>query len=77
MDPGAIPEELQGLTEIEVHRSFLLFQYIVFVGSACIYIVGNVILLKNQDVLEFATRHPRNPSLLDILCASICEQSII
>ena len=54
MDPGDVPEELQGLTEIEVHRSFLLFQYIVFVGSACIYIVGNVINFT-QDVLEFTT----------------------
>src|SRR6266498_2825677 len=56
MDPGDIPEELQELTDC--------FSILSSWGQHAYR--GNVINFP-QDALEIATRHPRNPSLLDIL----------
>jgi hypothetical protein len=63
MNPSEVPEELQGLTEIE---EMLIAQIFPIVTVYCLHggqyaYRGNVINFP-QDVLEFATRLPRNPS---------------
>ena len=74
MDSGEVPEELQDLTEIE---EMLITQVFSMIS---VYRLregqhgyrGNVINFP-QDVQEFATKLPQNPSLLDVLV--ICHQS--
>ena len=68
MDPGEVPDELQGLTQIE---EMLIAQIFPIVSVYCLrggqYAYrGNVINFP-QDVLEFATHLPRHPSSLDVL----------
>jgi ATP-dependent DNA helicase PIF1 len=68
MDPGDVPEELQGLTQIEeilIAQIFPVISVYCLRGGQYAY-RGNVINFP-QDVLEFATRLPRCPSSLDIL----------
>ena len=68
MDPGEVPEELQGLTELEemlIARVFpVMSVYRLREGQHGYR--GNVINFP-QDVQEFATYLPRNPSSLDVL----------
>jgi hypothetical protein len=68
MDPGDVPEELQGLTQIEemlIAQIFLIVSVYCFRGGQYAY-RGNVINFL-QDVSEFTTRLPRHLSSLDIL----------
>src|SRR4051794_38728929 len=68
MDPGEVPEELQGLSEIEemlIARVFPVMSVYRLRGRQHGY-RGNVINFP-QDVEEFATHLPRHPSLLDVL----------
>src|SRR5438270_9193290 len=68
MDPGDVPEDLQGLTEIEemlISRIFPVVSVYCLRGGQYAY-RGNVINFP-QDVLEFTTRLPRRPSSLDVL----------
>ena len=68
MDPGEVPEELQGLTEIEemlIARIFPIVSVYCLRGGQYAY-RGNVINFP-QDVMEFASHLPRNPSSLDVL----------
>ena len=68
MDPEDIPEELQGLTEIEemliaqVFTVMLVYRLRDRQYEYC----GNVINFP-QEVQEFTTRLLRHPSTLDIL----------
>jgi ATP-dependent DNA helicase PIF1 len=68
MDPGDIPDELKSLSEIE---EMLIAQVCTVIsvyrlrGGQLGY-RGNVINF-NQDIHEFITRLPRNPSSLDVL----------
>ena len=68
MDPGDVPEDLQGLTEIEqmlISRIFPVISVYCLRGGQYAY-RGNVINFP-QDVSEFVTRLPRIPSSLDVL----------
>ena len=68
MDPGEVPEELQGLTEIEemlIARVFPVMSVYKLRGGQYGY-RGNVINFP-QNVEEFATRLPRYPSSLNVL----------
>ena len=68
MDPGDVPEDLQGLTEIEemlISRIFPVISVYCLRGGQYAY-RGNVINFS-QDVSEFVTRLPRIPSSLDVL----------
>jgi hypothetical protein len=68
MDPGEVPEELQGLTQVEemlIAQIFLIISVYCLRGGQYAY-RGNVINFP-QDVLEFTTRLPRRPSSLDVL----------
>ena len=68
MDPGEVPEELQGLTEIEemlIARVFPVMSVYKLRGGQHGY-RGNVINFP-QDVQEFATKLPRSPSSLEVL----------
>src|SRR6185436_6189817 len=66
--PGNVPEELQGLTQIEEMLIAQIFPVVLIYclrGGQYAY-RGNVINFL-QDVLEFTTRLSRHPSSLDIL----------
>ena len=68
MDPGDVPEELQGLSEIEemlIARVFPVMSVYRLRGGQYGY-RGNVINFP-QDVEEFATHLPRHPSSLNVL----------
>ena len=68
MDPGEVPEELQGLTELEemlIARVFPVMSVYRLRGGQHGY-RGNVINFP-QDVQEFTTHLPQNPSSLDVL----------
>jgi ATP-dependent DNA helicase PIF1 len=68
MDPGEVPEELQGLSEIEemlIARVFPVMSVYRLRGGQHGY-HGNVINFP-QDVKEFATHLPQHPSSLDVL----------
>ncbi|CAG8483324.1 16666_t:CDS:2 [Rhizophagus irregularis] len=68
MDPGDVPEELRDLTEIEemlIARIFPIVSVYCLRGGQYAY-RGNVINFP-QNVEEFATQLPRNPSSLDVL----------
>jgi len=68
MDPGEIPNELRDLTEIEemlIARVFPIVSVYCLRGGQYAY-RGNVVNFP-QDVMEFTTRLPRNPSSLDVL----------
>jgi hypothetical protein len=68
MDPGDVPEELQGLTEIEemlIAQIFPVISVYCLRGGQYAY-KGNVINFP-QDVHKFVTRLPRHPSSLDTL----------
>jgi len=74
MDPGEVPKELQGLTQIE---EMLIAQIFPIVSVYCLRggqfaYRGNVINFP-QDVLEFATRLPHRPSSLDVLVVRRCS----
>ena len=68
MDPGDVPNELQGLTEIEemlIAKVFTVMSVYKLRGGQYGY-KGNVINFP-QDVKEFTTRLPREPSSLEVL----------
>ena len=68
MDPGEVPDELRDLTEVEemlIARVFPVMSVYRLRGGQHGY-RGNVINFP-QDVQEFASRLPRDPSLLDVL----------
>ena len=68
MDPGPVPEELKGLTEIEemlIAQVFTVMSVYRLRGGQNGY-RGNVINFP-QDIQEFTKRLPRNPSSLEIL----------
>jgi hypothetical protein len=68
MDPGDVPEELKGLSEIEEMLIFQVFPVITVYrlhGEQNGY-KGNVINFP-QDVQGFTNRLPRNPSSLDVI----------
>ncbi|CAG8753569.1 12071_t:CDS:1, partial [Rhizophagus irregularis] len=68
MNPGEVPDELQGFTEIEemlIARIFPVMSVYRLRGGQHGY-RGNVINFP-QDVQEFATKLPRHPSSLDVL----------
>ena len=68
MDPGEVPEELQGLTEIEemlIARVFTVISVYRLRDRQYGY-RGNVINFP-QDIQEFATRLPRHSSSLEVL----------
>ncbi|PKK59552.1 hypothetical protein RhiirC2_794685 [Rhizophagus irregularis] len=68
MDPGEVPDELQGLTEIKemlIARIFpVMSVYRLREGQHGYH--GYVINFS-QDIQEFATKLPRHPSSLDVL----------
>jgi hypothetical protein len=68
MNPGDLPKELQGFTEIE---KMLIVQIFPIISVYCLRegqysYRGNVINFP-QDIHEFTTRLPRYPSSLDVL----------
>jgi hypothetical protein len=68
MDPGEVPEELQGLTDIEemlIAKAFTVMSVYKLRGGQYGY-RGNVINFP-QDIHEFATRLPRHPLSLEVL----------
>ncbi|CAG8559029.1 9051_t:CDS:10, partial [Scutellospora calospora] len=68
MDPGEVPEELQGLTEIEEMLIAQVFPVMVvyrLCGGQYGY-RGNIINFP-QDIEEFTTCLPRHPSSLNVL----------
>ena len=68
MDPGEVPKELQGLTQVEemlIAQIFLIISVYYLRGGQYAY-CGNVINFP-QDVLEFTTRLLRCPLSLDVL----------
>src|SRR3954462_2624712 len=68
MDPGEVPNELQGLTEIEemlIAQVFTVMSVYRLRGGQNGY-RGNVINFP-QDIQEITNRLPRNPSTLDVL----------
>ncbi|EXX58012.1 hypothetical protein RirG_201910 [Rhizophagus irregularis DAOM 197198w] len=68
MDPGEVPDELQGLTDIEemlIAQVFMVMSVYRLQGGQNSY-KGNVINFP-QDVREFTRHLPRNPSSLDVL----------
>jgi hypothetical protein len=68
MDPGVVPEELKGLTEIEemlIAQVFTVMTVYRLRGGQTGY-RGNVINFP-QDIHEFTTRLPRHSSSLDVL----------
>ena len=68
MDPGEVPHELLGLTEIEemlIARVFTVMTVYRLRGGQNGY-WGNVINFP-QDIQEFTKRLPRDPSTLDVL----------
>ena len=68
MDPGEIPEDLKGLTEIEemlIAQVFTVMTVYRLQGGQNGY-RGNVINFP-QDIQEFTKRLPRKPSTLDVL----------
>jgi len=68
MDPGDVPEELKGLTEIEemlIAQVFTVMSVYRLRGGQNGY-RGNIINFP-QDVHEFTKRLPQNPSSLDVL----------
>ena len=65
MDPGDVPEELKGLTEIEkmlIAQVFTVMSVYRLRGGQNAY-RGNVINFP-QDIQEFTNRLPRYPSSL-------------
>ena len=60
MDPGEVPEELQGLTQVE---EMLIVQIFLIVSVYCLrggqYAYCSNVINFPQDVLEFTTRLPR------------------
>ncbi|CAB4416219.1 unnamed protein product [Rhizophagus irregularis] len=78
MDPGEVPDELQGLTDIEemlIAQVFTVMSVYQLRGGQNDY-KGNVINFP-QDVREFTRRLPRNPSSLDVLIHQIRSDQII
>ena len=68
MDPGEVPDELKGLTEIEemlIAQVFTVMTVYRLRGGQNGY-RGNVINFP-QDIQEFTNRLPRHPSTLDVL----------
>src|SRR6184192_3461427 len=68
MDPGEVPDELQDLNEIEkmlIARVFSVMSVYKLRGGQHGY-RGNVINFP-QDVQEFTTKLPRDPSSLDVV----------
>src|SRR2546423_7572783 len=68
MDPGVVPEELKGLTEIKemlIAQVFTVMTVFRLRGGQTGY-RGNVINFS-QDIHEFTIRLPRHPSSLDVL----------
>src|SRR5579862_7106014 len=68
MDPGEVPEELQGLTDIEemlIAQVFTVMSIYRLRGGQHGY-RGNIINFP-QDVQEFTTHLPRQPSTLNVL----------
>ena len=68
MDPGEVPDELQGLTEIEemlIAQVFTVMTVYRLRGGQNGY-RGNVINFP-QDIKGFTDRLPRNPTSLDVL----------
>ena len=68
MDPGEVPNELQGLTEVEemlIAQVFTVMSVYRLRGGQYGY-RGNVINFS-QDIREFTKRLPRTPSSIDIL----------
>ena len=68
MDPGEAPEELQGLTDIEemlIAQVFTVMSVYRLRGGQHGY-RGNIINFP-QDVQEFTTHLPRQPSTLNVL----------
>ncbi|CAG8734062.1 10885_t:CDS:1 [Rhizophagus irregularis] len=68
MDPGEVPDELQGLTNIEemlIAQVFMVMSVYRLRGGQNGY-KGNVINFLH-DVREFTRHLPRNPSSLDVL----------
>ena len=68
MDPGEVPDELQDLNEIEemlIARVFPVMSVYKLRGGQHGY-RGNVINFP-QDVQEFTTKLPRDPSSLDVV----------
>ncbi len=68
MDPGNVPNELEGMTEIEemlIAKVFTVMSVYRLRGGQYGY-RGNVINFP-QDVEEFTTRLPREPSSLEVL----------
>src|SRR6266496_6042706 len=66
MDPGVVPDELKGLTEIEemlIAQVFTVMTVFRLRGGQTGY-RGNVINFS-QDIHEFTIRLPRHPSSLD------------
>ncbi|CAG8555855.1 17156_t:CDS:2 [Racocetra fulgida] len=68
IDPGDVPEELQGLTEIE---KMLIAQIFLVILVYCLregqYAYKRNVINFPQDVHEFVTHLPRHPSSLDVL----------
>ena len=67
MDPGEVPNELQGLTEVEemlIAQVFTVMSVYRLRGGQYGY-QGNVINFS-QDIREFTKRLPRTPSSIDI-----------
>ena len=68
MDPGDAPDELRDLTEIE---KMLIARVFPIVSVYCLhggqYAYHENVINFPQNVVEFATRLPRNPSSLDVL----------
>ena len=68
MDPGDVPDELKGLTEIEemlIAQVFIVMTVYRLRGGQTGY-RGNIINFP-QDIKEFTKRLPRHPSTLDVL----------
>ena len=68
MDPGKLPKEIEGLTEIEemlIAQVFTVMTVYRLKGGQKSY-RGNVINFP-QDISEFTTRLPRDPSTLNVL----------
>ena len=68
MDPGEVPDELKGLTEIEemlITQVFTVISVYRLRGGQNGY-RGNVINFP-QDIQEFTNQLPRHPSSLDVL----------
>ena len=76
MDPGEVPEELQGLTQVEemlIAQIFLIVS-VYYLHSGQYAYHGNVINF-HQDVLEFTTRLLHCSSLLDVFL--VCHRFLV